>query len=232
MSARERLIEATAELLPRDGYSAMSPAAIQHLAGVGQGSMYHHFSGKAELARVALQRNALLLVEAAESALDGEGTPVQRVCAYLRRERDPLRGCPVGRVAQDREVIEDVQMREPIGGMFAALEQRIATVLAQDARIDAPAELAATVVAVLQGSYVLARAAGDRAPFDRAIHGATRLLQTIERGDATVSAAPGERHRRRARPDRTMTHLALQDAGEDGSEAEWGEHVSDSEQDA
>ena len=183
VDARERLIDATAELLPRDGYSAMSPASIQRLAGVGQGSMYHHFSGKAELARAALERNADTLMAACEAATRGEGTPVQRVCAYLQRERDPLLGCPVGRVAQDREVVEDERLREPIGEMFAALEQRIAAVLADDARIDAPTELAAMVVAVLQGAYVLARAAGERGPFDRAIDGATRLLQTIDKGD-------------------------------------------------
>jgi len=183
VDARERLIDATTELLPRDGYSAMSPASIQRLARVGQGSMYHHFSGKAELARAALERNADTLMVACEAATRGEGTPVQRVCAYLQRERDPLLGCPVGRVAQDREVVEDERLREPIGEMFAALEQRIAAVLAEDARIDAPTELAAMVVAVLQGAYVLARAAGERGPFDRAIDGATRLLQTIDKGD-------------------------------------------------
>jgi TetR/AcrR family transcriptional regulator, transcriptional repressor for nem operon len=183
VDARERLIEAAAELLPREGYSAMSPASIQRLAGVGQGSMYHHFSGKAELARVALERNASQLMGSAESAFGGPGTPIQRVCAYLRRERDPLLGCPVGRVAQDREVVEDERLRGPIGEMFAALQRRISAVLAEDTRIDAPAELAAMVVAVLQGAYVLARAAGERTPFDRAIDGATRLLETIDQGD-------------------------------------------------
>ncbi|MGH3273573.1 MAG: TetR/AcrR family transcriptional regulator [Streptosporangiaceae bacterium] len=183
MNTRERLIEATAKLLPCQGYSAMSPASIQREAGVGQGSMYHHFSGKAELARVALERNALVLLEAAGSALDGAGTPVARVRAYLRAERDPLLGCPVGRVAQDREVVEDERLREPIGAMFAALEQRTADVLAEDARVAAPDQLAAMVVAVLQGGYVLARAAGERGPFDRAIDGAIGLLATMEEGE-------------------------------------------------
>ena len=180
MDSRERLISAAGELLQRDGFSAMSPAAIQHRAGVGQGSMYHHFAGKRALALEALQRNADRLLVSAEEALASSGTPVDRVIAYLERERDPLLGCPVGRLAQDRGVIDDPGLRALVAGLFAALEQRIAEVLSEDESLSAPQELAATVVAVLQGGYVLARAAADREPFDRALAGAIRLLRTTE----------------------------------------------------
>ena len=154
----------------------MSPAAIQRRAGVGQGSMYHHFAGKAELAQVAIERSADQLLAAAEQALSGAGSPVQRVAGYLERERDPLLGCPVGRLAQDREVIGDKRLRALVASMFVTLEQRIRAVLAEDESLPAPDELAAAVLAMLQGGYVLARAGGDRAPFDRAIAGAIRLL--------------------------------------------------------
>ena len=39
-----------------------------------------------------------------------------------------------------------------------------------------PRDLAATIVAVVQGGYVLARAEQDPAPFDRAIRGARALV--------------------------------------------------------
>jgi AcrR family transcriptional regulator len=185
VDSRERLIEATAELLRRDGYSAMSPAAIQKRAEVGQGSMYHHFAGKPELAAVALDRNAQVLLAAAEAALSGPGTPIERVLAYLERERDPLLGCPVGRLAQDREVVADERLRAPVGDVFAVLEQRIATVLGEAHTITAPSAVAAAVVAVVQGGYVLARAANDRAPFDRAVAGAVHLLTVADRGAST-----------------------------------------------
>jgi AcrR family transcriptional regulator len=186
MDSRERLLAATAELLQRDGFSAMSPAAIQRRARVGQGSMYHHFAGKAELAQVAIARSADRLLAAADQALSGPGSPVQRVASYLERERDPLLGCPVGRLAQDREVIEDERLRALVASMFVALEQRICAVLAEDESLPAPDDLAAAVLAMLQGGYVLARAGGDRAPFDRAIAGAIRLLKasTKETADA------------------------------------------------
>ena len=46
MSSRDQLTEAMAELLWERGYAATSPRDVMERAGVGQGSMYHHFSGK------------------------------------------------------------------------------------------------------------------------------------------------------------------------------------------
>jgi quercetin dioxygenase-like cupin family protein len=53
-------------------------------------------------------------------------------------------------------------------------------------------------------------------------------LQELGPG-ATVRFAPGELHWHGAGPTQPMVHLALQDAATDGSEADWGEHVTDAE---
>jgi TetR/AcrR family transcriptional repressor of nem operon len=58
VSTVERLIESTQELLWERGYTGTSPKAIQQRAGAGQGSMYHHFAGKPELALTAINRTA------------------------------------------------------------------------------------------------------------------------------------------------------------------------------
>ena len=58
MDAAERLVESTRTLLWERGYTGTSPRAIQARAGAGQGSMYHHFRGKPDLAAVAIQRTA------------------------------------------------------------------------------------------------------------------------------------------------------------------------------
>lgn len=158
----------------------MSPAAIQKRAGVGQGSMYHHFTGKRELALAALERRSEELLVVAGQLLDSPAPPVERVVAYLERERDPLLGCPVGRLAQDRGVVDDPDLRALVAGLFAELEQRIGSVLSEEESLREPQELAATVIAVLQGGYVLARAADDRTPYDRALAGAIRLLRTTQ----------------------------------------------------
>lgn len=181
-STSERLIEATRELLWERGYVGTSPKAIQQAAGAGQGSMYHHFTGKPDLALAAIRRTAEELRAAAERALGGEGPAYARIEAYLLRERDVLRGCPVGRLTMDPEVMADPELRAPVDETLDWLRGRLAEVVQEglddgelsDALI--PEVVAATVVATLQGGYVLARAAGSPAAFDTAVRGLLALL--------------------------------------------------------
>ncbi|MEU6432570.1 TetR/AcrR family transcriptional regulator [Microbispora sp. NPDC046973] len=182
MSTPDRLIESTRELLWERGYVGTSPRAIQQRAGAGQGSMYHHFSGKPDLALAAIGRTAEEMRAGVEEILSGPGTAVERVSAYLRREREVLRGCPIGRLTQDPDVMADPALRLPVEETFAWLSDRLAAVLAEgrdrgeiDAVLD-PGSIAATVVAVLQGGYVLARAAGSPEPFHQAVDGVLALL--------------------------------------------------------
>ncbi|RKE21886.1 TetR/AcrR family transcriptional regulator [Streptomyces sp. TLI_171] len=181
-STADRLVESTRELLWERGYTGTSPRAIQQRAGAGQGSMYHHFAGKPELALAAITRTADELGARADGLLTGPGTPLDRITAYLRRERDVLRGCPIGRLTQDPDVMADPALRAPVEQTLGRLRERLAEVLAEGREagelppsVD-PHDTAATVLAVLQGGYVLARAAGDPAPFDRAITGVLALL--------------------------------------------------------
>jgi AcrR family transcriptional regulator len=182
VNAAERLVESTRALLWERGYTGTSPKGIQQRAGVGQGSMYHHFAGKRELALAAIRRTAEEMRAVAEEQLGGPGTAVERVTAYLRRERDVLKGCPVGRLTQDPEVMADPVLREPVEGTLAWVRERLAGVLAEgrergelDAGLD-PQTVAATTVAVLQGGYVLARAADSAEPFAQAVDGVLGLL--------------------------------------------------------
>ncbi|WP_226899620.1 TetR/AcrR family transcriptional regulator [Nonomuraea phyllanthi] len=179
---RERLIESTRELLWERGYVGTSPRAIQERSGAGQGSMYHHFRGKPDLALAAITRSAEDLRARAEAELSGGGTPLERVVTYLRRERDALRGCPVGRLTQDPDVMADPALRRPVEETFSWLRGRLAGVLAQAqaggelAAAPDPAATATALVAVLQGGYVLARAAADAEVYAQAIDGALGLL--------------------------------------------------------
>lgn len=182
MSTPDRLIESTRELLWERGYVGTSPRAIQRRAGAGQGSMYHHFSGKPDLALAAIGRTAEEMRAGVEEILDGPGTALERLSAYLRREREVLRGCPIGRLTQDPDVMADPALRRPVEETFAWLRDRLAAVLAEGrdrgelhAGLE-PGPTAATVVAVLQGGYVLARAAGSPEPFHQAVDGVLALL--------------------------------------------------------
>jgi AcrR family transcriptional regulator len=184
-TTRTRRIESTRELLWDRGYSATSPRAILDASGVGQGSMYHHFHGKEDLARAAMQRNAEEMRIQVDADLAGPGTAVEKVTRYLHRERDVLRGCRFGKLAQDAEVAASATLHPFVSEMFSWLQERLSEVIEQgQADGELPAEVHATrvaamIAAALQGGYVLARAAQDPAAFDLAIEGALELLRAI-----------------------------------------------------
>ncbi|MFE1795348.1 TetR/AcrR family transcriptional regulator [Streptomyces sp. NPDC059517] len=182
VSTPERLIEATRELLWERGYVGTSPKAILQRAGAGQGSMYHHFTGKPDLALAAIRRTAEELRATAEAVLGGPGTPYERVEAYLRREREVLRGCPVGRLTMDPDVVASDALRAPVDETLDWLRERLAGIVEEGQGLGefGPAldgeEIAATIVATVQGGYVLARASGSTAAFDAGVRGLLSLL--------------------------------------------------------
>ncbi len=182
MDTRERLIASTRELLWERGYVGTSPKDIQQLADAGQGSMYHHFSGKEELARAAIDRTAAEMRASVDALLGGPGTALQRISAYLRRERDVLKGCPIGRLTQDPDIMAAPVLRAPVEETFTWLRTRLARVVAEGLDTGElspaiePAAIASAIVATLQGGYVLARAAQSTEPFEQSIGGILALL--------------------------------------------------------
>ncbi len=163
MDSRQRLIEAMESLLWERGYAATSPRDVMDRAEVGQGSMYHHFSGKHELAVEALSVAAGEMA-GESSVLEGEGSPLTRIKRYLSLPRPGTRGCRVGRMTQDPQVVADADLIAIVADAFNTMlgrwEQAIAAAIAAGelpASI-VPGELARTLAAVIQGGYVLARA--------------------------------------------------------------------------
>ena len=194
VTSRDRLTDAMASLLWERGYAATSPRDVMERAGVGQGSMYHHFAGKHELAVEALHA-AIDQLLAESDLLEGAGDPLDRVERYLALPRPGTKGCRVGRMTQDPQVVDDPEMLALVGDAFdtsaarwtRALEQAIAAG-ELPASID-PGDLARTLSAVIQGGYVLARAHGSQEPMDAAVRGAITLLEA-----ARAAAAPRTSH--------------------------------------
>jgi len=184
MSTRDQIIEAARELLWEKGYVATSPRDIQKLARVGQGSMYHHFSGKEEIAYEAIKRSAEMLTGLAEKDMPLEGTSGDKLRAYIRRERNIMQGCRMGRLTQDHGVMQSEKLRLPIEESFRWAIGRTARLIERGIesgefiRTD-PVALATLFSAALQGGYVLAKAMNSEEPFHNAIRGLEILLDSI-----------------------------------------------------
>jgi TetR/AcrR family transcriptional repressor of nem operon len=191
MSSRNQLTDAMADLLWERGYAATSPRDVMARAGVGQGSMYHHFSGKHELAVEALAA-VTAEVTGESSLLEGEGSPLERLKRYLTLPRPGTRGCRVGRMTHDPQVVGDPALSSIVASAFDTMLRRWEQVIVEAIAAGqlpatiVPAELARTLSAVIQGGYVLARAKGEQGPMDAAIRGAVALLDVAH---AAVSDA-------------------------------------------
>lgn len=183
MSKRPDIIAAAQELLWEHGYEATSPRMVLDRSGAGQGSLYHHFEGKKELAVVALEGVESELTEALASTLEDHARePLDRVLAWLAAPRDALRGCRLGRLANEYTVVEDDQLRQPLALYFGKLERRLGETIIEaiDAgtlptAIDA-ANLAALLIATVQGGYVLSRITRDPHKLEEATGAARALL--------------------------------------------------------
>jgi AcrR family transcriptional regulator len=186
MPARERLIEAAKELLWERGYEAMSPRAVQERSGAGQGSFYHHFAGKADLAVAALSEVEREMREALDASLHSDKPPLERVRDYLTQPREGLAGCRLGRMTQE-QIVSREPLSQPIHSYFLYAEQELTAVLLQARQEGALSEaldvkaIAATLLAIVQGGYVLSRALQDSQQMELAVQGALALLADIER---------------------------------------------------
>ena len=149
--------------------------------------MYHHFSGKPELVLAAEERSAEAMRTQMREVFTAEASATERISAYLLRERDVLRGCSIGRLISDPEVMDSDELRAPVRQTFAVLHGYLVQEITRgcasgefDPALDAD-EVASTVAAVIQGGYALARAEQSAEPFDRAVRGVIALLRSTGR---------------------------------------------------
>jgi AcrR family transcriptional regulator len=177
-SARGQLLEAAQSLFWESGVDATSPRQVLDRSGIGQGSLYHHFPTKRDLAIAAITSTATSALDSARLTLRAPaGTGIDRLIAYLRRDRDALAGCRVGRLTSDQTVMADGGLIEPVEEYFAGLIDSVTEVLRESGLPDTVARTRAiTAVAVIQGGYVLSRALGDSEILEQAVDGFIELL--------------------------------------------------------
>ena len=183
-SKREALIDAAKDLLWERGYEAMSPKAVLRASGAGQGSLYHHFEGKRDLAATALEEIGAQLQESFDKRLDPAKPAIKRLEAYLDTPREALKGCRFGRLSHEQAITDPV-LNPIVVDLFNHFEKRLtATVREAQKDGDLPASLKAKEIAlmlgaIVQGGYVLSRIRQDDAPFKQAVRGAKSTLRAL-----------------------------------------------------
>ncbi|MCF4127107.1 TetR/AcrR family transcriptional regulator [Methylobacterium sp. SyP6R] len=185
-SKREAIVAATKALLWERGYEATSPRDVLARSGAGQGSLYHHFPGKREVAAAALAEMAEEEIAVIDALFSPGTPPLDRVRAYLTRERQALRGCRLARLANE-SAMEEPALRAPVAAYVGHIQAQLRASLEEAdaagglAAGIAPAALAAMLIAVVEGGYVLARVHWDEAAMRAAIDGAVQVLDAVTR---------------------------------------------------
>lgn len=185
-SKRRDIVDATKDLLWSVGYESMSPRDIMAASGAGQGSLYHHFTGKPAIAAAALDEVSAEMRGDLERVFDPAVAPLTRLRRYLSSDRQGLRGCRLGRLVNE-SAFSDSTLRGPLEGYFSDV-LRLVELALRDAvaggalpkKLDTH-RLAAALVASVQGGYILSRAMNNPSIVNDATAGALALLERIAR---------------------------------------------------
>ncbi|WP_249011275.1 TetR/AcrR family transcriptional regulator [Conexibacter sp. DBS9H8] len=170
-STRERIVEASAELMRRQGYSATGVKQIAEMARAPFGSLYHFFpGGKEQLGAEAIRASGTLYELLIPAVFDQAADPVTGVRDFFAGaathlvESDYADACPIATVA-----LEVSSSSETLRLACAEVFERWINAGAErfSAAGAAPAtarDLALAMLSALEGAFVIARATRDTKP--------------------------------------------------------------------
>ena len=178
---RERMIEATVHALRREGVEGMSFTDVLRESGAARGAIYHHFpGGKSQLVAEAATDNgnevrALL----AGLPADSPSAVVRGFLGLIRpvvQESAEGSGCAVAAAAMASSAHDHDNVHGAAAAAIGSWVSELAGRFTAAGLAEAEArELASTLVTLLEGAHVLARATGGIDRFDETARAVTAL---------------------------------------------------------
>lgn len=196
-------------MIRAQGFAATTVDDICKAAGVSKGAFFHHFESKEALGIAAAEfwtETTSAFFECAP--FHGHHDPLERVLAYVDFRKSIIAGelpewtCLVGTMTQEvyerHPAIRDA-CAASIFGHAATLEPNIrAAMEAAEISADWTAEsLARHTQAVLQGAFILAKAAGDRTVALESVDHLKRYIELLLRRLPREEPAANEEDRER-----------------------------------
>ncbi|MFI0454402.1 TetR/AcrR family transcriptional regulator [Actinomadura sp. 6N118] len=180
---RARLIDAARTLIEARGYFGVGLNEVLEAGKAPRGSLYHHFpGGKDQLTAEALAASGQeidSLIRALAVSVPDTRTLIEAVLDALadRMEKaDYAKGCPIATVALEVAATND-SLQKVCADAYDSWQRALADRLVADGHPHDQAEdLACSVLALIEGALVLARAQRSRTPIERARRSAIILL--------------------------------------------------------
>lgn len=174
--ARGRLLDAAVDVIRAQGLSATTVDDLCAAAGVTKGAFFHHFESKEALAVAAAEHwGTTTAAVFADAAYHRAPTAAERILAYVDLRAELIEGRPLaGSTCLAGTMVQEAYgsspaVRDACGATILdharTLEADLAQALADagnPAGVDAPS-LARHMLVVVQGAFVVAKAADDPA---------------------------------------------------------------------
>jgi len=186
-STRERILATTEEMLRESGMSGIGIKDVVARGAAPIGSLYHYFpGGKTQLVAESLRNHAEKLPRLVERFFDGKRSVASAVHAFFDaaavgfEQAGATKGCAIGAVTLDLAP-DDIELaticRDAFDAWVDAIAKRLPFSHTRTRR-----SFAVTIVAALEGAFVLSRATRDGRPFRDAGRCLSSMLSTVAAG--------------------------------------------------
>jgi AcrR family transcriptional regulator len=197
-ATRERIVQSSAELFRRQGYTGTGVKQIVAEASAPFGSIYHFFpGGKEQLGEEVIRYSGAIYGQLIDAFYEPGGDPVAATRSFFAAAAATLRetgyadACPIATVALEVSSTSE-PLREACADVFegwigaAAASLTSAGVPRRRARA-----LAISLLSSLEGAFVLARALRSTEPVEAAGASAVAAVEAALPSKATRGAARG-----------------------------------------
>jgi TetR/AcrR family transcriptional repressor of nem operon len=209
--SKTKLLDATIRVVRAKGYSATRIEDVCAEAGLTKGSFFHHFKSKEDLALSAIAHwEATTSALFATAPYHDPDDPLSRVIAYIEFRKALLTGglpeftCFVGTIVQEAYRTHPdlgAACERSMSGHARTLEADIRAAMSEHGvpRGCTPESLALHTQAVIQGSYILAKAKGSAAAAAESLEHLKRYVELLFRRPANRIFAENEDRNNRSR---------------------------------
>ena len=214
-ATRTRIVEHSAELFRRQGFAGTGVKQIVAEASAPFGSLYHFFpGGKEQLGEEVIRWSGATYARLIDAFFPAGADPVAATRDFFAGAAETLRAtdyadaCPIATVALEVSSTSE-PMREACAEVFSNWVDIAAERLADSGLAPGQArELAISMLAALEGAFVLARALRSNEPLEVAAAVREALDEQRRAPQRRPVAASTQRASREGRPDRPSRRSA------------------------